>query len=34
MKITDASLLIRHSEDGKKYLYDIIDIKVRAAKSA
>ena len=22
-----ASLLIRHSEDGKKYLYDIIDIK-------
>ena len=24
-----ASLLIRHSEDGKKYLYDIIDIKKR-----
>ena len=22
-----ASLLVRHSEDGKKYLYDIIDIK-------
>ena len=22
-----ASLLIRYSEDGKKYLYDIIDIK-------
>ena len=22
-----ASLLIRHAEDGKKYLYDIIDIK-------
>lgn len=22
-----ASMLIRHSEDGKKYLYDIIDIK-------
>jgi hypothetical protein len=22
-----ASLIIRHSEDGKKYLYDVIDIK-------
>lgn len=22
-----ASLLIRHAEDGKKYLYDIVDIK-------
>ena len=22
-----ASLLVRHAEDGKKYLYDIIDIK-------
>ena len=26
-----ASLLIRHSEDGKKYLYDIIDIKKKRA---
>ena len=26
-----ASLLIRHDEDGKKYLYDIIDIKKKRA---
>lgn len=26
-----ASLLIRHAEDGKKYLYDIIDIKKKRA---
>lgn len=25
--IFHASLLIRHDEDGKMYLYDIIDIK-------
>lgn len=28
-----ASMIIRHSEDGKKYLYDIIDIKKEMSNS-
>lgn len=31
--VKDASMLVRHSNDGKLYLYDILDIKKETSNS-